>query len=385
MKSFILLTIIASLFVAYIVVQSLSQAGLSRQSKEIFSQLESETSCSKLPPRGNSLYESNLPDIRKLGEFDGKCKSQVQAQLSYQTIIPTDNNTATQFATKTASALSEYAQYGINPWVFVNLTSTWDQTNTTNLINGGYDSYLDIFFKQLKALGIEENKLGTWVIFPLPNLPFYANKYISPDEFTKIVNVYIVSITKYYPKAKISIKLSSSTYESTPFSWSEGEYVNLVPYVQNIAPGKLESIGFEAYPWLPAGNESGQPILNPKEYLNTRLVTEAANAYGTKNIWFSTGTYAARYTNDPNQIVFMPATTRQEILSNTVDFVNSLKRQGYNVSLLVKATDSTVKENIDWSYWGSEYTKNIAHERTATDFLSLLQKENIPLVLELTY
>jgi len=383
MKVLLIVITLLSLFVGWVVIQSVVSSRLSPEAQEIFTALKRQA-CSSEPPRGEVLHQSTLPDIRRLADYETRCKSAVTDQLVYHVTLPSDSITANQLAARTASALVEYEKYQIRPLVFVQPFAGWTTSSSGKLASGGYDAAVTAYFKQLQALGVTKAQMGTWTPFPLPNLPNWGNASMQPADFTKSWNRYVGILRRYYPETPVSVLLSSATYNNPNFSWSEGEYVSLLPYLKDLTPNTLDSLGVQGFPWLPAANTTGASILEPAEFLTPPAVREAIKDFNIKKVWFHTGTFAASYTTEPKQIVQMPASVRQAILAKVLKQAGQLKNQGQEVSINLVAFDaSSLPENSDWSYWGSDNTSNPAHAQTILDFLMQSRAAGIPVTFQL--
>ena len=175
--------------------------------------------------------------------------------------------------------------------------------------------------------------------------------------------------------------LDSETYP-TINSWSDGAYVSLLPYVQGIPKGLLDSFGLQGFPWAGPANSTDDPIYNPKVYLRTDLAAAAAHTLGVNNIWFNTGTFHQMYTNNAAQTITATPVQRQAMLDGVISQAKTLQSQGFTVDVhLFAENKATTSEAIDWSYWQTQPPMIPQDSAVLTTFIHDLAGANIPLWL----
>ncbi len=100
---------------------------------------------------------------------------------------------------------------------------------------------------------------------------------------------------------------------------------------------------------------------------------EAAQALGTKTIWFNTGTFGRKYTLDRDSQVTVSASKRKDLLNGIDTEVLRAKAKGYEVTINLFAEDkSATSEATDWSYLSSGEEIQIL-----SGFINRLKRENI--------
>lgn len=369
MKKFIALIVIWILFVIFVVTRTVIS---NRSNKELdsFVRNSSTLRCGDQPSRQANLINAENPSLRRLGELEQKCGTSATSQLMIFTVMPKDRTVAKQLASQVAQTLVEFHNNQVTPLVVVEPTSDWGLIDFKEFQTGFYDEWINAFFVELKALGITDEMMGIWVPFPEANLPYWNHQNTSPSDFSANINRYVGILKKQFPKAKASILLNSATYPTDDFNWAQGEYLSLIPYVEGINKGLIDSFGLQGLPWMPSANQKGQPIFEPSEYLSQKMSSEAADYLGVKEIWFNTGTFAAKYTGEAEKKVIVPPSVRKQMLDKVIIEAEGLTRRGYNVTVNLFAEDkSQTAEATDWAYWGSEYTQNKNHESILLDFL----------------
>ena len=211
MKKMILITLIIAGFVVYTVWQTSTYKNPAEVEK-LLSTLKSE-GCSSEPPRENIMLSSKLADIRRLGELEGLCNSKI-TNVAYNVVtVPNSSESAKVQAAKLAENILEYKEYDIKPLVFLELSTTWKNTDFNSLASGAYDKYLTEFFNELTNAGIKEEQIYGWIIAPKPNLPLWSKTYIDPAFYPRYYNAISEIIKENYTNPKMGVYFSSTTYE----------------------------------------------------------------------------------------------------------------------------------------------------------------------------
>ena len=347
---------------------SSSSLGLSRaggSSSRVIGQ-----SCSVPQPIHTGLANATDPVLRKLSQYEAVCASAPVSRVSFFLSTPTTPAEATQAATSVAATLKTYALYNIAPLVIMEPVDASGNNLDFNTYNAGtYDSSLTTFFITLKADGISDRMMGMWTYFPEANMPTWGT--VDPTLFAANVTRTVKIQKQTFPTSQATILLDSESY-APGAAWGDGSYVSLLPYVQHIPAGLIDSFGLQGFPWAaPSGGPDS--LYDPKIYLQVSFAAEAAQALGIHNIWLNTGTFSRAYTNNARQAVILSPVQRQAMLSGVVAQARALQAQGFTVAVHLFAQDkSSDSEAIDWSYWhehpgadsNTDVFKSFAHEIT---------------------
>jgi len=305
--------------------------------------------------RIDNLSDITTAGLRELNQYQNICGSFVANHMMLLTSMPNSTKNAIELADSMAATLKTYSEYGVSPIVMVEPVTSWGLVDFSEYESGFYDDWISAYFKELKLQGLTDSQMGTWVPFPEANLPYWNTANTTASDFGVIVSKYLEALEGYFPNAQGSILLSSATYTDTNFSWQNENYASLLPYITNIEPGLVDSVGLQGFPWMPPEGSTAAPITNANTFLNIKQATSMADALKTKEIWFNTGTFSTAYAQSPNSIVFVDASTRLQILDSIISEASIAKSKGYDVSINLFAQDqSNTKEAIDWSYWHSE-------------------------------
>jgi len=306
--------------------------------------------CSDFPARTPGLATAPSSELQKLAQYEQVCNGRLTQRSSFFVPTPATTVQAQEYANDVVNDLKTYAQYGIAPLVFMEPdTATGDNLDLVQYQNGAYDAALDTYFAAIKAAGVTDAMMGMWVMLPEGNMPSWTS--VDPSVFAADVTKVAGFQKKYFPASQTTILLDSETYPSAD-SWNGGAYISLLPYVQGIPKGLLDSFGLQGFPWSPPANQSGPSLSDPKTYLRVDFAAAAARTLGVSNIWLNTGTFSRAYTNNAAERVADSATQRQAMLGGVVVQAQTLQAQGFTVSVHIFAQDKSVTtEAIDWSYW----------------------------------
>jgi len=328
------------------------------------------------------LSQSSDPHLVQLAKYQNICDSQVTEQVMIFTDMPKDNNVAIEDAKKMADTLKEFDKYNIKPIVIIEPVTDWGLIDFSEFGSGFYDNWIYTYFYQLKKEGITDEMMGLWVPFPEANLPYWNHANATPADFSAIVNRYLKAMKYYFPNTKGGILLNSATYEVDDFEWANGEYVSLLQYVEGLDKNLVDSMGMQGFPWVPSKNREEGAVLDPQEFLNSELVSEAADKLETKEIWLNTGTFATKYTLDEELLSTVNVQKRVDILDGIISESLELKKKGYDVTINIFAQDkSQVAEATNWSYLKESFGASLEDETAFIQFVNKLYKNNLQLAI----
>ena len=333
-------------------------------------------------PAIKGLENVKDPQLRKLAKYQQLCHSAVTTHLMVFTQIPKDGNEATSMGKAMAGTLQEFDKFNITPLIIVEPTSDSNNLDWAQLKNGAYNAAIGAYFQTIRSQGIAPAQTGVWVPLPEPNLPYWARGNTTPEDFAVIVNNYLSIAQQSFPGLEGSVMLNSATYSADDFDWANGEYISLVPYVKSLNPLFVRSVGLQGFPWMPPANKGGAGIFDASEFLSSKLVKEAADTMKTKDIWFNTGTFSAKYTDDPSRQTHVSPERRTDVLNGTLIQATTLKKQGYHVSINLFSQDkSNASEATNWSYFNDSSVTTSPASPVFANFAARLNTNGIPLWL----
>lgn len=341
---------------------------------------DASTDCRSPLASQNGLLTAASSQLRKLAQYNKVCSGSVVTTVSFFTPIPTTDAAARSNAADVIAQLKEFSAHGIRALVFFEPTTDQGLIDMNTYAAGAYDSALDTYFATIKSSGVTDAMMGTWVPFPEGNIPVWTS--VDPNVFTNSVIRTVNLQKKYFPTSQASIMLDSMTYPSAS-SWSNGTYSSLLPYVQNMPAGLLDSMGLQGFPWSPPANHQDWGTNGePQSYLRVDLAAQAARSLNVNSVWLNTGTFRVSYAGKAGQQVDIAPARRQQLLFETVDQAKVLQRQGFQVSVHLFAQDkSAVAEGIDWSYWPTNQASASPSTAVLQSFVHALQVQSIQLWL----
>jgi len=309
----------------------------------------------KKPALHSGLAQSTDPSLRKLAEYEQVYGGAVADRVMVFAGLPATEADASGDAIDMSVKLKEFAKYHIKPLVVMEPTANGDPIKLTDFAAGAYDANLTQYFNNLKAQGVTDAMMGTWVHFPEDNIPEWGDTdaKLFETNVTKAARIQ----TQVFPDSKVSILLNSQTFRSDDVNRDYGVFSSLLPYVRDLPKGLFSSFGLQGFPWISAANQEASQLLNPTQFLNANLAREAAHALGVKNIWFNTGTFGRIYTDNPPATVNFTPSQRQAILNGVLAQLKAAQVGGFNVAVNLFSRDSSdTGEATDWSYWHTGQT-----------------------------
>ena len=337
------------------------------------SNTDSSKICFPNQPSNPNLKNSNIPELQKLTEYEKVCNSYVTGKIMVFTSMPGSVKEAVGLATDFSYTLKGLARYSKQPLVVFEPVTSSGNVDFTAFKTGAYDSYLEKYFTTLRSLGITDQMMGEWVLFPEANIPEWGNT--NPVDVAACITKTSQIQKKYFPASKSSILLDSKSYPDGK-SWDGGAYTSLVPYVKDIPKGLIDSFGLQGFPW-----PDPQPDYSAANFLNPVLAQDAASVLGIKTIWLNTGTFSAGKAWN-NQTITLNPVQRLAILTDIVSQATKLQNKGYEVTINLFAENKiSTSEGINWSYWDSGTIDTSPYVDTFLDFVKQLRVNNIGLSL----
>lgn len=335
--------------------------------------------CDAASPLMSPALEDD-PHLIKLKAYQETCKSFVTDTLMIFTGFPRDIAAAEADAVVIAKKLIRLNDAGIKPLVIAEPYVDSGAVSYREFINGKYEGALDVYFKRIRELGVNDKMMGTWVPFPESNTPSWNNKDTEPRDFATCVNKYLGAYKRHFPQAQGSILLNATTYDPDDLEYNNGDYLDLTPYVQNIDKNLVSSLGIQGFPWVSNATMKYRDIFRASEFLQPDLAISAARELRTRSIWFNTGSFAKKYTNDSTKLMTISSSDRKAILSGVLETVNGVQdyqQNNYRVSINLFSEDkSDTNEATDWSYFQDDDSKMVLKY-----FLSEAHNLDIPVSL----
>lgn len=334
--------------------------------------------CGTVSPRNAKLIASANPQLHKLAEYEQVCGGAFIDRDSFFIPTPANSSQAQTYAQDVARQLKDYAAAGVKPLVFMEPANDSGNLDLKAYQAGAYDTVLDSYFAAIRAQGVTDATMGLWVLLPEGNTPVWSS--VDPNVFSSVVTRTATFQKKHFPASQTAIMLDSQTYPSTT-GWDDGAYLSLLPYVQNIPKGLIDSFGLQGFPWASPANQNQASVYDPGSYLRVDLAAQAARSLGLNSVWLNTGSFHQMYTQDSHQTVTATPLQRQAMLTGTVAQAKALRADGFSVAIhLFAENKSGTSEAVDWSYWRDPSAADVNTEIFKT-FVHDAQTDNIPLWL----
>lgn len=325
------------------------------------------------------LTTASHPILNKLDEYQDVCRSFVTSKMMIFTETPTTRERAEELAKNLSRELKQFSIAGITPLVVAEPTDGATQISFSEFNTGKYNEVLDRYFQVFKEEGLSDEEMGTWVPFPEANVPYWNHDEALPEDFGENVNIYLTALQTHFPEAEGSILLNSVTYNPEDEEWANGNYESLIPFVVNLDRSKISSIGVQGFPWVSPTNPN-QPrveLFTANRFLGVDFAMQMGQYLNVYDIWFNTGTFGERYTDDPARLATVSVAERKTIQNDIVLELARARDQRFRVEVNIFAEDkSNTPEATNWSYIENEEGQSLFRE-----LASSLNSERIPLSL----
>jgi len=337
------------------------------------------TKCTSKEP----LIISNIsigPELSSLSNFQKVCDSFVADRHMVFIGIPTSIEEAEQDAARISATLKDFAKAGVTPVVIAEPFYNGEIIDMKKLIAGGYDDVLNSFFWNIKETGLTSEEMGIWVPFPEANTPSMDYPGREPRDFSLAVNTYARIMHDFFAKGHVSILLDSKSYDPGDADWETGAYRSHNPYISDIVPGSVSSIGIQGFPWKPENESKTIGELNARDFLQTQFLVEATSILNIYEVWYNTGTFYGTHLESDEVAVYLTAEERANIHEEILAEIAYLQNKRLSVWINIFAEDKTDSyEATNWSYWGDDIDES--HTDSFKTFISKLSDANIPLSL----
>lgn len=255
--------------------------------------------------------------------------------------MPDDRDDAETRATEFAGVLMEHERQGIGPYVIF-------EPGGIDLKEGIEKNTFVAYFQTLKDQGVTDASIGTWVLFPEPNIPIWGvdddlgntDPGLFKDNFVAVGT----ALKEVFPGAKVSLILDSATYASHDLTWQSGTYdvAPLLDYVSALPKDLVDEVGLQGFHY-------GTGNTDPAVYLQGEVARRLAEATGAEVISFNTGTFSEMYADGGNQAT-ATLERRAAILDAVLAQAQIAQEFGRHVRIDLFAPDKPTE--ADWSYTG---------------------------------
>jgi hypothetical protein len=312
------------------------------------------------------------PQLKAISDYEQACKSSFFNEMMLFTNMPISDEVASSLADKMTARLQKFSQQGMQPVVVVEPDSEWGLVDFNEFGNGLYDSWINTYFARLKANGVTDEQMGTWIPFPEPMQSYWNNS--NPDDYAHSVNRYFKIMRSHFPKAKTAILLDIEvTEEQSP---------QLLAYARLVDNSLVDVVGVQGLPWHPTDEgDKRKAIASAEQFLPAKLIDELAKSLDKKEVLLNTGSYRHKRGEGGVEMA-IPTKDREATLSSITHQAKLLRDKGYSVTVNIFTENKlTQKEGVNWSYWQpTEYAKS-EHTALFTAFVRELRDNDIAISL----
>jgi len=261
--------------------------------------------------------------------------------------IPDSVVQAERAAPAMAATLLEYKRFGIEPLVIFEPQGL-DVNNIDPAIFTAY-------FKALVAHGVPPDAIGTWSLFPEPNLPLWStdSDLGNTDRvaFGRNLENSAQALKQSFPQAKVMLLLDSATYASHDVDYAHKRPPETMLEYTNIQPGLVDEFCIQGFPWT---NEA-----RAKDFVSADLALAAAKKLGGPQkvkVSFNTGTFSQ--VAAPISGATATAAQREQNLNGILEQAKIVQQNGFAVAVNIFGADK-MPDEANWSYVGGPSTEKL--------------------------
>ncbi|HTE57283.1 MAG TPA: hypothetical protein VK694_00935 [Verrucomicrobiae bacterium] len=290
--------------------------------------------------------------------------------------MPTSREAARDAAVAAAPGIKFLTDQGIAPMVMF-------EHGGVDLHTVEKDTFVS-YFQTLKENGITDQTIGTWALFPEPNIPEWGvggdKGNTDPETFKENFVTVATALKEVFPEARVALLLNNVSWQNHDTGYTDsimselddqGKEIDpqtridgLLAYVQGLPPGLVDEFHFQG---LTFPNET-----DPALFLNAEAAIAVARALGVQDVVLNTGTFAE---TNPEHLEYATLTPveRRDILLQILEQAKVIKAAGFNVTLNVFAENKYADE-ANWAYETPEELDAL------NEFLAAAAEAGIPVI-----
>jgi hypothetical protein len=268
--------------------------------------------------------------------------------------VPVNSEETENVATRIAEKIKTLSNSGLQAVIVIEpISASAGKLSFTDIALGKYNNDFVALVAALKAKGVTNANIGNWIIWPEPNLPDkYWNKpgFVS-STYGDMFNNFAGPLKAAFPNAQTTILMDTKSYEPDDIDYARGTATSWSPYLIRVNKNLVTTIGIQGFTWY--SKDGRDELTDPKQYLPTNLVVEAANQLGVKNVLVNTG-QAKAYKSTSGSIVSIPDAKRRGINNQVAAQILSIHNQGFGVTANFFVEDKIDTEGVNFSYPDSD-------------------------------
>jgi hypothetical protein len=230
------------------------------------------------------------------------------------------------------------------------ISASQGKLNFSDIALGKYNNDFVGLMTALKSKGVTNANIGNWIIWPEPNLPdkYWNKPRFESANFGDMFNNFAAPLKAAYPNAKMTILMDTKSYDPSDYDYANGKAVSWSPYLNRVDKSLVTTIGIQGFTWY--AKDGSDKLIDPKQYLPTTLVVEAAQQLGIKSLLVNTG-QAKAYKSTNGGVVQISDSQRRRINQEVAAQILKLKNYGYETTANFFVEDKIdTPEGIDFSY-----------------------------------
>jgi hypothetical protein len=304
---------------------------------------QAQTAVFGVAPALHEVLRSSLePSLKRLADYEQHIGRGVDNAMLFQD-MPKTTQVARSQAADFADVLKEYAHAGVSPLVVL-------EPQEIDLNQVSMDA-LKVYFDTLKAEGVTDESIGTWIPFPEPNIPEWHNANTDPKIFVSNVTACAQLLRDRFPKVHVAVLLDSKTYPSGDTYWANGTYSQkeLLKYASGFPKGLIDIAGLQGLMWEPPANDEGEKVYDAATFLPAKSAIALAKKLEVQQVLLNTGTYASMHDYVEGGRVTATDDQRKQTLTTILDQATLVQQAGLLTTITLFAEDKRQTE-ADWSY-----------------------------------
>jgi hypothetical protein len=310
-----------------------------------------------IPPQRqatNTSPATSLVDYQPLQRYNQMAGGNFASSIMIFSSIPVNSEEVENVSTRIAEKIKTLSASGLQAVIVVEpISASAGKLNFSDIALGKYNNDFVALFAALKAKGVTDANIGNWIIWPEPNLPDkYWNKpgFVSSN-YGDMFNNFAGPLKAAFPSAQTTILMDTKSYEPDDYDYARGKAVSWAPYLNRVKKELVTTMGIQGFTWY--SKDGTDELTDPKQYLPTNLVVEAANQLGVKSVLVNTG-QAKAYKSTTGSIVSIPEAKRRSINNQVAAQILSINNLGFSITAILFVEDKIYTEGVNFSYPDSE-------------------------------
>lgn len=296
--------------------------------------------------RTSKVFESYQP----LTKYNQMAGGDFASSIMVFTSTPVGSQEVEAVATRIADKINELSKSNLKALIVVEpISASQGKLNFTDIALGKYNTDFGNLFVALKAKGVTDANIGNWIVWPEPNQPdrYWNKPGFDSSMFGEMFNNFASQLKSAFPSAEVTILMDTKSYDPSDYDYANGKAVSWSPYLARVKKNLVTTIGIQGFTWY--AKDGSDEMTDPKQYLPSNLLIDAAQQLGIKKVLVNTGQAKAYKSN--SGITQIPDVKRRRINNEVAAQILKISNNGLEVTanFFVENKINT-GEGIDFSY-----------------------------------